>query len=108
MSSLVIRHSSFAHGSSRYLSTMITMPHRLAATLALLAFAACLLAGGVHAGNPFSTTIQRALLAMASTYVIGLVIGLMAKKMIEENIKGVLKQQKKFPDSRTEAGTRDR
>ena len=84
------------------------MPHRLAASLALLSFAACLYASGVHAGNPFGTTIQRALLAMAGTYVIGLIVGLMAQKMIEENIKGVLKQEKKLLDSRTEAGTRDR
>ena len=81
------------------------MPKKLAATLALLAFAACLVAGGVHAGNPFGTTVQRALLAMATTYVIGLVIGLMAQKMIEENLKTA---QKKLLDSRTEVGTRDR
>ena len=81
------------------------MPQKLAATLALLAFAACLYVSGVHAGNPFVTTIQRALLAMAGTYVIGLVIGSMAQKMIEENVKTA---QKKLLDSRTEAGTRDR
>jgi hypothetical protein len=81
------------------------MPNKLASILSLLAFAACLYAGGVHAGNPFGATVQRALLAMAGTYVIGLVIGSMAQKMIEENIKGA---QKKLLDSRTEAGTRDR
>ena len=81
------------------------MPKKLASTLALLAFAACLVAGGVHAGNPFTTTIQRALLAMACTYVIGLVIGSMAEKMIEENVKAA---QKKFADSHTEVGVRDR
>jgi hypothetical protein len=42
---------------------------------------------------------------MAGTYVIGLVIGSMAQKMIEENVKTA---QKKLLDSRTEAGTRDR
>jgi hypothetical protein len=81
------------------------MPQKLASTLALLAFAACLYVGGVHAGNPFSTTIQRALLAMAGTYVIGLIVGAMAQKMIEENIKGA---RKKLLDSRTEAGRQDR
>ena len=81
------------------------MPHRLAATLALLSFAACLYVGGVHAGNPFGTTVQRALLAMAGTYVIGLIVGAMGQKMIEENIKGT---QKKLLDSRTEAGRQDR
>jgi hypothetical protein len=81
------------------------MPHRLAASLALLSFAACLFAGGVHAGNPFGTTIQRALLAMAGTYVIGLIVGAMGQKMIEENVKAA---QKKLLDSRTEAGRQDR
>jgi len=81
------------------------MPHRLAASLALLVFAACLYVGGVQAGNPFSTTIQRALLAMAGTYVIGLIVGAMGQKMIEENIKAA---QKKLLDSRTEAGRQDR
>ena len=84
------------------------MPQKLASTLALLAFAACLIAGGVHAGNPFSTTIQRALLAMAGTYVIGLIIGSMAQKMIEENVKAIQKEQKKFLDSRTDARSPDR
>ena len=84
------------------------MPQKLASTLALLAFAACLIAGGVHAGNPFSTTIQRALLAMAGTYVIGLIIGSMAQKMIEENVKAVQKDQKKLLDSRTDARSPDR
>jgi len=81
------------------------MPHRLASTLSLLAFAACLYAGGVHAGNPFGITVQRALLAMAGTYVIGLIVGTMGQKMIEENVKAA---QKKLLDSRTEAGRQDR
>jgi len=81
------------------------MPKKLAASLALLAFAACLYVGGVQAGNPFGTTVQRALLAMAGTYVIGLIVGAMGQKMIEENIKGT---QKKLLDSRTEAGRQDR
>jgi len=81
------------------------MPHRLAATLALLAFAACLYVGGVQAGNPFTTTVLRALLAMAGTYVIGLMVGAMGQKMIEENVKS---EEKKLLDSRTEAGSRDR
>ena len=81
------------------------MPHRLAATLALLSFAACLYVGGVHAGNPFGTTVQRALLAMAGTYVIGLIVGTMGQKMIEENVKSA---EKKLLDSRTDARTPDR
>jgi len=81
------------------------MPHRLAASLALLSFAACLYVGGVQAGNPFGTTVQRALLAMAGTYVIGLIVGAMGQKMIEENVKSA---EKKLLDSRTDARTPDR
>ena len=81
------------------------MPHRLAASIALLVFAACLYVGGVHAGNPFGTTVLRALLAMAGTYLIGLIVGAMGQKMIEENVKAA---QKKLLDSRTEAGRQDR
>ncbi len=81
------------------------MPQRLAASLALLVFAACLYVGGVHAGNDFSTTVTRALLAMAGTYVMGLIVGAMGQKMIEENLKA---EEKKLLDSRTEAGNRDR
>jgi hypothetical protein len=81
------------------------MPHKLASILSLLAFAVCLYAGGVHAGNPFGITVQRALLAMAGTYVIGLIVGTMGQKMIEENVRAA---QKKLLDSRTEAGRQDR
>jgi len=81
------------------------MPQKLASTLALLSFAACLYVGGVHAGNPFGTTVLRALLAMGGTYVIVLIVGAMGQKMIEENVKAA---QKKLLDSRTEAGRQDR
>jgi len=50
------------------------MSHRLAASFALLAFAMCLLIGAFQAGNPFTTTVLRAMLAMAATYVIGLIV----------------------------------
>lgn len=62
------------------------MGNRIAATVALVAFAMCLLIG-IQAGNSFATTIQRALVAMAGTYVIGLVVGAMGQRMIDENLK---------------------
>ncbi len=62
------------------------MPQRLAAILALLAFAVCLYVGGFQAGNPFTTTVGRALAAMAGTYVVGLVVGSMGQRVIEENL----------------------
>lgn len=61
------------------------MPTRVAATLSLLAFAVCLVAGGFGAGNPFATVVWRALLAMGGTFAVGLVVGVMAQKMIEES-----------------------
>ena len=62
------------------------MGNRIAATVALVAFAMCLLIG-IQAGNSFATTIQRALVAMGGTYVIGLVVGAMGQRMIDENLK---------------------
>jgi hypothetical protein len=63
------------------------MPQRLAAVLAMIAFAGCLLIGGIEADNPFTTTVMRALVAMCGTFVIGLIVGAMGQKMIDENIK---------------------
>lgn len=62
------------------------MPTRLASALSLVVFALCLLIGGVAAGNPFGTTVLRALAAMAGTFVIGLVIGVMAEIMLKESV----------------------
>ncbi|MGA2583240.1 MAG: hypothetical protein ABSG31_08185 [Tepidisphaeraceae bacterium] len=72
-------------------TAMIT---RLAATMALLAFAVCLVVGGLGAGNTFATTVSRALTAMAATLVIGLVVGAMARKMLEENLNSESEQEK--------------
>ncbi len=63
------------------------MCRRIAACLSLLAFAACLIVGAA-AGNSFSTAVGRALLAMAGTFVIGLIVGAMGEKMIDENVRG--------------------
>jgi formate hydrogenlyase subunit 4 len=68
------------------------MPTRLAAILALLAFAFCLIVGGLQTGNTFTTTVSRALAAMAGTFVIGLVLGSMAQRMIDENLKPLTKE----------------
>ena len=50
-------------------------------------FAVCLVVGGIEADNTFTTTVERALTAMVVTLVIGLVVGAMARKMLEENVK---------------------
>ena len=62
------------------------MPQRLAAAMSLVVFTLCLLIGGIGAGNGFGVAVGRALVAMGSTYAIALVIGLMARRMIEENV----------------------
>lgn len=62
------------------------MARKLAAATALVAFAVCVLAGMVQQ-NTFSTTVSRALMAMVITFVIGLVVGAMAEKMLVENVR---------------------
>ena len=62
------------------------MIRRISASMALLVFAVCLVAG-TQAGNTFSTTVTRALIAMVVTMVIGLVVGAMAQAMLNENIQ---------------------
>lgn len=63
------------------------MPQRIAASLALIAFAMCLVVGSFHAHNTFGTVVMRALFAMTATFVIGLILGNMAQKMLMENLR---------------------
>lgn len=62
------------------------MPTRLAASLALLAFVACLWAGGIEAGNPFATTVGRALQALVGTFAVALVVGWAGEKLVAESV----------------------
>ena len=80
------------------------MPNRLAGVLALLAFAASLVAG-MQVGNPFTTTVARALLAMAATFVIGLIVGSMAQRMLDENLKA---QEEKLKNLQSTSATEGR
>ena len=61
------------------------MVRRMAGSLALLAFAVCLVAG-MNAGNSTATVLSNALAAMGVTFVIGLAVGAMAQKMLDENV----------------------
>lgn len=61
------------------------MTRRLAASLSLLVFAICLIAG-MESGNAPATVLGRALVAMAGTLVISLVVGTMAQRMLDENL----------------------
>jgi NhaP-type Na+/H+ or K+/H+ antiporter len=62
------------------------MAKRMAGVLSIVVFAFCLLLG-LRAGNPFSTIVSRALVGMAGTYVVGLVLGAVAQRMIDENLR---------------------
>jgi hypothetical protein len=79
------------------------MPQRIAASLSLIAFAVCL-GVGVAAGNPFGTVVSRALLAMLATLVIGLVVGAMAQKMLDENLHADAEKIKNGSVTPTEDG----
>jgi NhaP-type Na+/H+ or K+/H+ antiporter len=71
------------------------MVTRIAGVMALLVFAVCLVIGGLEVGNTFATTVMRALTAMLATMVIGLVVGAMARKMLDENLKSEEEKLKK-------------
>jgi NhaP-type Na+/H+ or K+/H+ antiporter len=62
------------------------MPKRLAGVSALVVFAFCLVLG-MRADNTFSTTITRALVAMAGTFVVGLLVGFVGQRMLDENLR---------------------
>ena len=61
------------------------MTRRIAATMALIAFALCLVMG-IVAENDCATTLSRALTAMVVTFFVGLVVGAMAQRMLDENL----------------------
>jgi hypothetical protein len=61
------------------------MQRRLSASLSLLVFAICVVAG-LGSGNPAATILARALMAMAGTLVVSLIVGTMAQRMLDENL----------------------
>jgi uncharacterized membrane protein len=63
------------------------MTKRIAAALSMIVFALCLVIGAFEANNGFVTTVQRALVAMMVTLIVGLIVGWMAQKMLDENLK---------------------
>ena len=60
--------------------------------MSLVVFAVCI-ACGLMAENTFAETIRRALIAMFVTLVVGLIVGFMAQKMLEENAKQVVENE---------------
>ena len=57
----------------------------------MVVFAVCI-ACGLEADNTFAETLRRALIAMFVTLVIGIIIGSMAQKMIQENAQQVVEK----------------
>ena len=78
------------------------MATRIAAIMALVAFATCLVMG-IVVENPFSTVIMRAIGAMIVTLIVGLIIGTMAQKMLEEGSTG---KNKEIPESKSSSEDR--
>jgi hypothetical protein len=83
------------------------MVRRIAASMALVAFFVCILAG-MQAENPFTTVVGKALVAMLVTFAVGLVLGTMAQKMIDENMAAAAKNDCKSgnPEAKTTGGDR--
>jgi NhaP-type Na+/H+ or K+/H+ antiporter len=80
------------------------MPRRMAVAVAMVVFAVCLVAG-LEADNTFAETVRRALIGMFATLVIGLVVGVMGQKMLEENVKQSV-EKSDFPEANPEADDR--
>ena len=72
---------------------------RMAGAMSLVAFALCLVVGGLEANNPFGTVVQRALIAMLGTLVIGLAVGSAFQAMLKENLSSEEQKLKKPPES---------
>jgi ABC-type sulfate transport system permease component len=70
----------------------------------LVVFAFCLVQG-IRAENSFSTTVSRALVAMAVTFALGLVVGWVADRMLDENLKA---EEAKLAKNQSEGVVDDR
>src|SRR4051794_2073338 len=78
-------HPPFCIHPSAFSIRSLLLPRRIAAAMSLIAFAVCLVAG-LEADNPLGTILARSLVAMAGTLVVGLVVGAMAQKMLDEHL----------------------
>ena len=81
------------------------MPTRVAAVTSFIVFAVYLIAGS---DNTFAAAVGRALTAMMGTLGIGLIVGWMGQKMIEENVQQQIKPAAEPAlDAQKEARTTD-
>jgi tetrahydromethanopterin S-methyltransferase subunit C len=72
-------------------------PTTIAGCLALAAFAVAVVAG-LATSNAASTVLMRAIIAMIACYPIGLAIGLIAQRVVQDQIRAV-QQANPAPDS---------
>ena len=77
------------------------MARTLSGIAGLLAFVVCLMTG-VAVGNTFSTSVWRAVIAMCGTCVIGLIVGAMGQKMLDENKAQTKREEEKLKENPTE------
>lgn len=68
----------------------------MAGAVSLLAFAVCIVAG-LNAGNPAATVLSNALAAMGVTFVVGLAVGVMAQRMLDENVASEVARRTSAP-----------
>jgi putative Mn2+ efflux pump MntP len=80
------------------------MTKRLSAVMSLIVFAFCLVVG-MRAGNPFSSTVGRAVVALFATLLLGMVIGTMGEKMLDENLRS---REEKLKNSARNSEATDR
>ena len=80
------------------------MIRRIAAVLSLITFAFCLIRG-MLAENDFVTTLERALEAMFVMFLVGLIVGWMAQRMLDENLSD---QEKKPENEESNSTPQDR
>jgi hypothetical protein len=69
-----------------------TVATQFASRLGLIAFATAALRG-LFCGSDFFGTLQTALIGLGTFYVLGLVMGEAARRIVEENVKGELLQR---------------
>jgi putative Mn2+ efflux pump MntP len=80
------------------------MTKRLSAVMSLIVFAFCLVVG-MRTGNPFSSTVGRAVIALFATLLLGMVIGTMGEKMLDENLRS---REEKLKNSARNSEATDR
>lgn len=71
-------------------------PHVIAGCFALAAFAVAVVAG-VASGNPASVVLMRALLAMTLCYPLGLVIGALCHRVVQQHLDATDAAAKALP-----------